>query len=141
MRTVIARSLNGDRITSVLCAVFAGIALILASIGIYGVVSFLVTERTREIGIRMALGAQRGDVLRLVIGRGMWLVLAGLAIGLIASAGATQLLAGELYGVKPLDPPVYVGLAAFLGTVALAANYLPARRAARVDPVIALREE
>jgi putative ABC transport system permease protein len=141
MRTVIARSLNGDRITSALCAVFAGIALMLASIGIYGVVSFLVTERTREIGIRMALGAQRGDVSRLVIGRGMWLVLAGLAIGLMASAGATQLLAGELYGVKPLDPSIYLGLAAFLGTVALAANYLPARRAARVDPMIALREE
>jgi len=141
MRAGIAASVNLQQVAAGLCGVFAVVALILATIGIYGVMSYVVSQRTHEIGIRMALGAQQQDVVRMVVGRGAWMIAFGLAIGALAAAGVTQLLTDLLFGISPTDPSTFAGLAAFLATVALVASYVPARRAARVDPVIALREE
>jgi hypothetical protein len=117
----------------------AGGALLIAMIGIYGVVSYIVAERTHEIGIRMALGAGSGDVRRLFLGRGLMLTLTGTVLGLGAAALLTPVMSSLLYGVGPTDPITYICVALFLGTVALAAAYLPARRASLVPPVIALR--
>lgn len=137
----IAASVNTQQVTSTLCGVFAAVALILATIGIYAVMSFVVSQRTREIGIRMALGAEQRQVVRMVVGRGVWLIAAGLCIGTAAAAGIAQLITELLFGITATDPSTYGGVAAFLGAVALTASYVPARRAARVDPVIALRDE
>jgi putative ABC transport system permease protein len=120
---------------------FAAIGLVLAAAGIYSVLSFHVTRRTHELGVRMALGAPRGHVLGLLLTMGGRLVAAGLVVGLIASAGATRLLQSQLFGVEPVDPVAYSAVAVLLLFVAFIACYLPARRAARVDPVIALRTE
>jgi putative ABC transport system permease protein len=141
MRAGIAQSLNLQKVAAGLCGVFAVVALILATIGIYGVMSYVVSQRTHEIGIRMALGAQQKDVIRIVVGRGAWMIAFGLAIGTLAAAGVTQLMTDLLFGISATDPSTFAGLAAFLAAVALVASYVPARRAARVDPVIALREE
>jgi ABC-type antimicrobial peptide transport system permease subunit len=122
-------------------AVFAAMALVLAAIGIYGVMSYLVTQRTREIGIRIALGARSADVLKLVVRRGALLAGAGIAIGAAGALAATRALAALLYQVKPDDPETYVAIAAVLGAVALMASYLPARRATWVEPSQALRSE
>jgi predicted permease len=126
---------------AVLLAVFGGLAMLLAAVGLYGVVAYTVAQQTRELGIRMAIGAQRGDVLWLVLGRGLRLTAVGIAIGMLLSAAATRLLGGLLYGMSPLDPVSYAAASLAWTAVAMLASYVPARRAMKVDPVVALRWE
>ena len=126
---------------SFIASAAAVVALILACVGIYGVISYSVSLRTREIGIRMALGAQRGDVLRMVIGQAIVLATIGVVLGLSASYALTSLMTTLLFGVKPTDPATFVVTAAILSITALIAAYLPARRATKVDPLVALRCE
>jgi putative ABC transport system permease protein len=136
--------MEGHRFPMVLLGTFAALALLLASVGIYGVISYSMTQRVREIGIRMALGAVKRDVLRMVIGQGLRLAVAGVAIGALASVVFARLLTSFshlLYGVGPNDPLTLIAVSAVLISVALLACYLPARRAARVDPMVALRNE
>jgi predicted permease len=139
MDSVVARSLASRRFAMILLAVFAALALVLASIGIYGVISYVAGQRAHEIGIRMALGAQRSHVLKIVLGQGARLALLGVAIGLAAAGGLTRLMSKILYGVSATDPLTFSAVAIVLMLVALIACYIPARRAMRVDPVIALR--
>ncbi len=134
-------SLASQRLTMTLLAVFAGLALVLASIGLYGVMALIVTQRTRELGIRFALGASRGDVLRLVLGQGAVLVGLGLAVGLVGALIASGALRSVLYDVAPLDPAALISALLMLSLVALIACFLPARRASLVDPIEALRME
>jgi putative ABC transport system permease protein len=141
VRSLIARSVAPRRLFMLLIAGFASVALLLAAIGIYGVMTFTVSQRTREMGIRVALGAVRQDVFRLVVGRAMVLTGLGLAVGVLAAVGVTRLLTQSLYGIRPSDPLTYVAIAALMCVVTFAASYLPARRAARVDPMVALRNE
>jgi putative ABC transport system permease protein len=141
MADVVARSVFLPRISMVLLVCFAVTALLLAAVGIYGVVSYSVTERTRELGVRMALGADRGDTLRLVLRRSMMLVGIGTACGLAASFAMTHALAGLLYDVSPLDPVVFGGVSLLIAACGLAASVIPARRATTVDPIVALRFE
>jgi predicted permease len=138
---MIGQSLWAPRMGAALLAIFGGLALVLAAVGIYGVMSYAVSQRTQEFGLRMALGAQRQDVLGLVLRQGMTLVVAGLALGIVAALSLTHLIANLLFGVSPIDPLTFASIAAILSAVALAAGYLPARRATRVDPSIALRYE
>ena len=141
LREFVTEDLAQPRFTMLLLGSFAAAALFLAAIGLYAVIAFGVTQRTREIGVRVALGAQYGDVLRLVMRRGALLVGIGLSIGIGGSFALGRLVAGLLYGVAPADPPTLITMALFLTAVAMLANYLPARRAARVDPMVALRSE
>ncbi len=141
MNEVVANSFAARRLSMMLLGVFAALALVLACVGIYGVISYLVGQRTHEIGVRMALGAQQNDVLRLIIGQGARMALVGVAIGIVAAMGLTRLMANQLFGVSPHDPITFVGVAVLLIIVAIAACYIPARRAMRVDPIIALRYE
>jgi predicted permease len=141
MDEVIAGSLAARRLSMILLGIFAGLALLLSCVGIYAVISYVVGQRTREIGLRMALGAQRGDVMRLVVGEGARMTLAGVAVGITAAFGLTRLMTNQLFGVTSYDPLTFVAVAVLLVLVALLACYLPARRAIRVDPVVALRCE
>jgi putative ABC transport system permease protein len=141
MSELVADDLARTRFTMLLLGGFAAMALLLAVVGLYGVVSFAAAQRTREIGVRVALGAQRRDVLRLVLRHGAALVVAGLAIGIAASLAMGHFIAGLLYGVAPTDALTLGSVALVLAAVSMAATYLPARRAARVDPAVALRQE
>ena len=129
------------RFTMALFSAFAALGLALAAAGIYSVLSFHVTRRTHELGVRMALGAPRGHVVNLLLMMGGRLVLVGLIVGVLTSLASTRLLRSQLFGVGAVDPAAYVGVVLILGLVTLAACYVPARRAAAVDPVIALRQE
>jgi putative ABC transport system permease protein len=129
------------RFTMAMFATFAGLGLALAAVGIYSVLSFHVSRHTHELGLRMALGAPRRQVLGLMLGMGARLVLAGLGVGLVASVAATRLLQNQLFGVRPTDPVAYVAVLAVLAAIAFLACYLPARRAAAVDPMVALRQD
>jgi predicted permease len=141
MNEVIAVSLAQQRFSMILLDAFAAVALLLASLGLYGVISYFVGQRTHELGIRLALGAQRNDVLRLVLSSGMKMALTGVVLGLIAAFGLTRLLAKMLYGVSATDPLTFTVIAMLLMTVALLACFFPARRATKVDPLVALRYE
>ncbi len=141
MRDIVSEDLAQPRFTMLLLASFAAGALLLTAIGLYGLIAFSVTQRTREIGVRVALGAQHRDVLRLVMRRGILLVGTGLAIGTAAALVLCRILTGLLYGVSPTDPITLLAVALFLAAVAMLATYLPARRAAHVDPMVALRAE
>jgi len=139
LETAIAKTVAPQRLVAALLSLFAGLALTLAVVGIYGVMSYSVAQRTQEIGVRMALGAQSRDVLKLILRQGMTLALVGVGAGLLVSAALTRLMKGLLYGVSPNDPLTYVGIALLLTVVTLLAALVPARRATKVDPMIALR--
>jgi len=141
MDEIRAESVAPERLNLTLLSIFAGIALILAIVGIYGVMSYSVTQRTHEIGIRMAIGAQPRDVFRMVLGQGMMLALIGVGFGLLGAFALTRLMATMLFGVEPTDPATFAAIAVLLTTVALLACYIPGRRATKVDPVISLRYE
>ena len=141
MEQRVESSISQSKLNSVMIGLFAFVALALASIGIYGVISYAVAQRTREIGIRMALGASRSDVLRLIVRQGMAPAALGVLIGIVASLGATRLLEKLLYGVSATDPLVFVSVCALLTVIALGACLVPARRASRVDPNVALRND
>jgi ABC-type antimicrobial peptide transport system permease subunit len=138
---LVARTVAGRRLATVLLAMFAGMALILAIVGLYGVISYLVAQRTNEIGIRMALGARSADVTRLVMARGLGWTIVGLVAGVAVSLATGAVISTLLYGTSPTDPVIYVGVCALLLAVAAAACWVPARRATQIDPLIALRQE
>jgi putative ABC transport system permease protein len=141
MADVVTNSAANDRFNTLLLGAFGAIALLLTAAGIFGVLSYLVTQRTREIGLRMALGAQQADVLRVIVGHGLRLMLVGLGIGVAGALIVTRWMSSVLFGVKPTDPFTFAVVAFVLGTVAFLASYIPARRAMRVDPMVALRYE
>jgi predicted permease len=141
MEEVVSNSFAARRLSMILFSIFAALALVLACVGIYGVISYLVGQRAHEIGVRMALGAQPSDVSRLVIGHGLRMALIGVAIGTGAALGLTRLMANQLFGVSAHDPLTFAGVAFVLIVVAVAACYIPSRRAMRVDPMVALRDD
>jgi predicted permease len=141
MEAIIAESLAARRFSMILLSIFATLALLLSSIGIYGVISCVVGQRTREIGIRIALGAQRSTVLWLILGEGMKMAMIGIVVGIVAAAGLTRLMSQLIYGVSAADPVTFAGVIIVVTTVAFAACYVPARRAMRVDPMVTLRYE
>jgi predicted lysophospholipase L1 biosynthesis ABC-type transport system permease subunit len=144
MQQIVSESMTAQRFPMILLGTFAGLALLLASIGIYGVISYSVTQRVHEIGIRMALGAEKRDVFRMVVGQGLGLALAGVAIGVLAALILTRLLSSFsflLYGVGASDPITFITVSVMLLFVAVVACYIPTRRAMRVDPMVALRYE
>ena len=141
MDQLLSRSVSGVRFQTALLGIFSGLALLLALVGVYGVVSYSVSQRTHEVGIRMALGAQRRDVLRLLVGQEMALTLAGAGVGIIGALALAHTLSGFLYGVQPADPATFVAAPLFLMTMAFLASYIPARRATKINPMVALRHE
>jgi putative ABC transport system permease protein len=138
---MVAESVGPRRVNALLLALFAGLALLLAAVGIYGVMSYAVAQRTRELGIRMALGAQGGQVLAMLVRQGLRAAAAGLGLGVLAALPLTRLLASQLYGISATDPATFVALGAGLLVVALLASLVPARHATRVDPLVALRQD
>jgi putative ABC transport system permease protein len=136
-----AESMAQTSFMLVMLAIAAGVALLLGVVGIYGVISYVATERTREIGIRIALGAERRDVTGLFLRQGLLLAAAGITAGVVASAGLTRVMSALLFGVSAMDPLTYAAVSAGLAATALLASYIPAARAARVDPAVALRWE
>jgi putative ABC transport system permease protein len=141
MGEVLSEATSAPRSMTMLFGVFAGLALVLGVVGIYGVISFFVGQRTREFGIRLALGAQRKDVMKLVMSEGLSLAMVGIGVGLAAAFGLTRFLRAFLYGVSTTDSFDFVLVAALFALVAMLACYVPARRAMRVDPIVALRYE
>jgi putative ABC transport system permease protein len=141
MTDVVGMSLATPRFTGWLLALFAALALVLSAVGIYGVLAYLVTQRTHEIGIRLAMGADRPQVLRMVLGHGLALAMAGLAIGVAAAFFLTGLMATQLHEIAPRDLATFIGVPVMMTLVALGASYIPAWRATRVDPLVALRAE
>ncbi|HEY7546994.1 MAG TPA: FtsX-like permease family protein, partial [Blastocatellia bacterium] len=141
MEAVIAETVAPRRFSMMLFTLFAAVALLLVAVGIYGVMSYSVTQRTHEMGIRMALGAKRSDVVRLVVGHGMMLAVGGIAAGAAAALGVTRLMESMLFGVEATDPITFIAVSILLALVAFASCYFPARRATKVDPMTALRYE
>jgi putative ABC transport system permease protein len=141
MEEYVAASVAQRRFTSLLCTIFAGAGLLLAVVGLFGVMSYSVAQRTHEIGVRVAVGAEKADILRLILQEGMAITLAGVGIGLIGALALSGVVKSQLFGVKATDPLTFVGVVATLAIVALLACYIPARRATRVDPMVALRYE
>jgi putative ABC transport system permease protein len=141
MSEVVSASVAQPRLTTQFTGFFAGLALLLTAVGIYGVLAYSVTQRTHEMGIRMALGASRVEILKMVVGQGMKLVLSGLVLGLVVSLAVTRLLTTLLFGTSARDPLTFAAVTLLLIIVALLAAYIPARRASQVDPIVALRYE
>jgi putative ABC transport system permease protein len=130
-----------QRFNALVMAIFAGLALVLAAIGVYGVMAYSVSRRTHEIGIRRALGAERQDLIKLILGRTVWLVISGIGLGIAGALALTRLLSSLLYGVTSRDPATFIAVSLLLAGVAVIAGYIPARRASKVDPMVALRYE
>jgi len=141
MEEIISRSMADRRFALELLGIFASVALLLAAVGIYGVMAYSFSQRTHEVGVRIALGAQRFDILRMAMSEGMRVVVIGLACGIAGAVILTRLFRSMLFNVAPADPLTFVSVAAILASVALLACYIPAQRATRVDPLVALREE
>lgn len=141
MEAMLSENVAAPRFRTILLAVFAGLAVCLAMAGVYGAMAFAVGRRSNEVGVRIALGATTGSVVRLVLAQGLTLACIGLGLGLAGSIAATRLLKSMLFQVEPNDPFVYMAVAVMLGVVKLVASYVPARRAAKIDPVVALRQE
>lgn len=141
MDDLLRRSLAERRFNMFLLGLFAGLAITLAAVGLYGVMSYSVSQRTHEIGIRMAVGARRSDVLRLVMGQGVRLAVAGLAVGILGALALTRWMASLLFGVTPTDPATFAAVTLLMMAVVLLACLVPARRAMKVDPMVALRDE
>jgi len=141
MDELMTEAVAPPRFRTILVSMFAVVGLLLAAIGIYGVMAYAVTERTHELGVRIALGADRGDVLRIVLGEAAWLAACGVGLGVVGALGATRLIQTLLFGVTPTDALTFAAIAVLLTATALVASYIPARRATRVDPMVALRYE
>jgi ABC-type antimicrobial peptide transport system permease subunit len=141
MEAMLSENVAAPRFRTVLFVLFAGLAVCLAMAGVYGVMAYAVSQRGSEIGMRIALGASTSSVLRLILGQGLGLAGLGLALGLAAAVSGTRLLTSMLFQVQPNDPVVYLAVAVLLGMVALVASYVPARRASRIDPLTAIRQE
>jgi putative ABC transport system permease protein len=141
LESLLDESLAPRRVNAVLLGTFSAVGLLLGVIGLYGVMSYTVSQRTQEIGVRIALGAQEGDVLKLILGEGMLLALAGTALGIVGAFGLTRLMSSMLFGISAADPLTYSSISLLIIVVALLACYLPARRAAKLSPMLALRYE
>jgi putative ABC transport system permease protein len=141
IQQIVSASFDSRRFSMVMLGIFAGSALVLAMVGLYGVMAYITAQRTQEIGIRMALGAQRSDMLRMIFRQSFTLVIVGIVVGILASIGLTRFLATMLYGVQATDVATYAGVIGLLGIAAAVASYVPARRAMKVDPMVALRYE